>query len=83
MWGLLNSKPPEPILMIDNHKYWAAVITLFFGGAQLCCTLYQPRASSTNLVQENQFPELNRHILTFSQWILLSGVTYWTPLEML
>jgi hypothetical protein len=25
MWGLLNSKPPEPILMIDNHRYWAAV----------------------------------------------------------
>jgi len=31
-------------------------------------------ASCMNLVQKNQFPELNRHILTFSQYILLSGV---------
>ncbi len=31
-------------------------------------------ASYTNLVEKNQFPELNRHILTFSQQIVLSGV---------
>jgi hypothetical protein len=40
-------------------------ITLFYGGAQMCCAFYQPRQAATNLVQKNQFPELNRHILTF------------------
>jgi hypothetical protein len=25
MWGLPNSKPPGPIIMIDNQKYWAPV----------------------------------------------------------
>jgi hypothetical protein len=33
-------------------------------------------ASCTNLVQKNQFPELNRHILTFPQMFLLFGVIY-------
>jgi hypothetical protein len=33
-------------------------------------------ASCTNLVQKNQFLELNEHILIFSQYILPSGVTY-------
>jgi hypothetical protein len=41
-------------------------ITLFFGGAQLCCAFHQPW-QHTNLVQKKQFPELNQHILTFSQ----------------
>jgi hypothetical protein len=51
-------------------------ITLFLGGAQLCCAIYQPRqAGKTNLVQKNQFPDLNRLIFTFPQYILLSGVT--------
>jgi hypothetical protein len=40
-------------------------------------------ASCTNLVQKNQFPEVNRHILTFLQYILLSGVTYCGAVEML
>ncbi len=33
--------------------------------------------------EKNQFPELNRHILTFQHYILLSGVTYWARVEML
>jgi hypothetical protein len=70
MWGTTNSKPPGPIIIIDQSEILSRsqvqFTTFFFGGAQLCCAFYQP-ASCTNLVLKNQFPELNWHILTFSQ----------------
>jgi hypothetical protein len=43
--GTTNSKPPGPIIMIDQSEILSRsqvqFITLFFGGAQLCCTFYQ------------------------------------------
>ncbi len=62
--GTTNSKPPGPIITINQSEILSCshvqFITLFFGGAELCW------ASCTNLVQKNQFLELNQHILTFS-----------------
>jgi hypothetical protein len=66
-----NSKPPGPIIMIDQSEIPSCsqvqFITLFFGGAQLYCAILPPTASCTNLVKKNQFPELNQHISTFLQ----------------
>jgi len=45
--------------------------------------LLRATASCTILVQKNQFPELNWQIFIFSQSILLSGVRYSAPVEML
>jgi hypothetical protein len=77
--GTTNSKPPGPIITIDQSEILSRshvqFITLFFGGAQLCAR-FTATASYTNLVPKNQFLELSWHILTFSQLILLSGVTY-------
>ncbi len=77
--GTTNTKPPGPVIMIDQSEILscsqARFITLFFGGAHLCCAFYQPAtANCTNLVQKRQFPELNRHILTFSP----INVTVWS-----
>jgi len=49
-------------------------ITLFFGGAELCCAFNQPRHDARIWSRKNQFPELNRSSLTFLQEILLCGV---------
>jgi hypothetical protein len=38
MWGTTNSKPPGPIIMIDQSEILIQFITLVFGGAQLCVT---------------------------------------------
>jgi hypothetical protein len=40
-------------------------MTLFLGGAQLCCTFYQPQQAPRIWCGQNQFHKLNRHILTF------------------
>jgi hypothetical protein len=56
-------------------------ITLFTWTTVL--RLLPATGSFTYLVQKNQFHELNRQILTLSQEILLFGVTYWAPVEML
>jgi hypothetical protein len=57
--------------MIDQSEILsrsqAQIITLFLGGAQTVLCLLPATASCMNLVQKNQFPELNRHILTFLQ----------------
>jgi hypothetical protein len=46
-WGTTNSKPPGPIIAIDKSEIlsWSQVqfMTLFLGGAQLCCAFYQPQ----------------------------------------
>ncbi len=67
-WGLLIANHLE-LIMIDQSEILSRghvqFITLFFGGAQLCCAFYQLRATCTNLMPENQFSELNWHILTF------------------
>jgi hypothetical protein len=42
----MNSKPPGPIIVINQSEIFTRsqvqFITLFLGGAQLCCALYQP-----------------------------------------
>jgi hypothetical protein len=44
--GTTNSKPLGPIIMINQSEILSCsevqFITLFFGGAQLCCAFYQP-----------------------------------------
>jgi hypothetical protein len=45
-WGSTNSKPPGPIIVIDQSEILSRshvqFITLSLGGAQLCCAIYQP-----------------------------------------
>jgi len=45
-WGTTNSKPPGPIIVIDQSEILsrshAQFITLSLGGGQLCCAIYQP-----------------------------------------
>jgi hypothetical protein len=48
---------------ILSHSH-VQFITLFFGAAQLRCTSH---GKLHEFGAENQFPELNQHILTFSQ----------------
>jgi hypothetical protein len=50
-----TSKPPGPIIMIDQSETLShsqvQFITLFLGGAQLCCVFYQPRQPARILCQ--------------------------------
>jgi hypothetical protein len=47
VWGIANSKPSGPIIMIDQLEILSLsqvqFITLVSGGAQLRCAIYQPR----------------------------------------
>jgi hypothetical protein len=84
--GTTNSKPPGPMIMIDQSEILSRsqvqFITLFFFWRCTSVLHHLPAtASCTNLVQKNQFPQLNRHISAFSLYILLSGVTYWAPVD--
>jgi hypothetical protein len=44
-WGIIDSKPPEPIIMIDQSEILSRsqvqFITFSLGGAQLRCAIYQ------------------------------------------
>jgi hypothetical protein len=42
-------------------------ITLFFGGAELCCTFTSHGKLHAFGAKQNKNPELNRHSLTFLQ----------------
>jgi hypothetical protein len=79
--GTTNSKPCGPIIMIEilscSHVQF---ITHFFWRCTIVLCLLRATAGFTNLAQKNQCTELNRHILTCSHYILLSGVTCWAPL---
>ncbi len=70
-WGTTNSKPLGPIIVIDQSEILSRsqvqFITLFFGGEQLCCAIYRPRQAAQIWGRNNEFPELNWHILTFPQ----------------
>jgi hypothetical protein len=48
--GTTNSKPPGPIILINQSEILNSsqvqFITLFFGGAKLCCNFYQPRQAA-------------------------------------
>jgi hypothetical protein len=80
-----NSKPPGPIIMMgESETHWVAVrsylLHSFSAGAQRCCdfTSHGKRAQLLCLSQ-NQFPELNQHVLDY----LLCRITWRAPLEML
>ncbi len=63
-----NSKPPGPIIMIDQSEILSRsqvqIFTLFFGGAQLCCSFYEPQQAAQIWCRKTNFV---RHILKFSQ----------------
>jgi hypothetical protein len=46
-WETTNSKPPGPIIMINQleilSRRQVQFIALVFAVAELCCTFYQPR----------------------------------------
>jgi hypothetical protein len=69
--GITNSKLAGPILMIDQSEILncnqVQFITLILWRCTTVLRLLPAMACYTNLVQKNQFPELNWHILTFSQ----------------
>jgi len=67
MWELLLANHLDQSLWSTNQKYWATVrCHLLHSFLEVHCVAPLPAtASCTNLVQKNQFPELNRHILTF------------------
>jgi len=58
-WGITNSKPPGPIIMIDQLEILSLsqvqFITLVFGGAQLCCAFHQPRLAARIWCQKTNF----------------------------
>jgi len=72
-------------LRLTNHtqpQTGPIYYTLFWRCTSVLHLLPAP-ANYTNLVQKNQFPELNQHILTFLQQILQYGVTCWALVEVL
>jgi hypothetical protein len=86
MWELLIANHVDQSLWLTNQKYWAAIrsnLLHSFLEVHNCVAPFTSHRKLHKLGAENQFPELNRHILTFLQYILLSGAAYWTPLEML
>jgi hypothetical protein len=76
--GTTNSKPPGPINCdrpVRNTEPQSGPIYYSFLEVHSTTVLghLPPTASCTNLVQKNQFPELNRHILT-----VLQNCTVWS-----
>jgi hypothetical protein len=68
--GLLIANHLDRSLWLTNQKYSVAVRSNLLHSFLEVCSYVAPftsHTSCTNLVQKNQFPELNRHILTFSQ----------------
>jgi len=58
-WGITNSKPSGPIIMIDQLKILSLsqvqFITLVFGGAQLRCAFYQAGQAARIWCEKNNF----------------------------
>ncbi len=57
--GTTNSKPPGPIIMIDQSEILSRnqiqFLTRFFGGAQLCRAFYQPRQAAQIWCRKTNF----------------------------
>jgi hypothetical protein len=67
-WGLLIANHMDESLWWTNEKYWAAVkSTLLHSILDNCVAPFTSHGKLHEFVQKYQFPELNRHILTFSQ----------------
>jgi hypothetical protein len=58
-WRPTNSKPPGPIIVIDQSEILSRshvqFITLFSGGAQLCCAFHQPRQAARIWCKKTNF----------------------------
>ncbi len=59
-WGLLiANQPPGLIIMIDQSEILSRsqvqFITLFFGGAQLCCAFFQPQQAARIWCRKTNF----------------------------
>ncbi len=83
-------------LLIANHldqslwcahlKHWEEVRSYLLHSVLQVQSIAVPFISQCKLyimLCQNQFPELNRHILTFLHPIMLCRITYWALLEML
>jgi len=57
--GTTKSKPPGPVIMIDQSEILSRsqvqFITLFFGGAQLCCVFHHPRQAARLWCRKTNF----------------------------
>jgi hypothetical protein len=58
-WGTTNSKPPGPIIVINQLELLnyseVQFIKLFLGVAQLCCAFYQPQQAARIWCRKNNF----------------------------
>ncbi len=68
MWGLLIANHLDQSLWSTNQKYWPAVRSNLLHSFLEVHNSVAPLISHGQL-QKNQFSKLNRHILTFSQYI--------------
>ncbi len=87
-WGTTNRKPPGPIIMIRQSETLSSsriiFSALFCACPRRCCPFYLRAAANCKIiVSQTDFPEPNRHVLTFLHPIFTVKVTYWAPLEML
>jgi hypothetical protein len=88
--GLLIANHMVQSLWWANQEHWAVVrsylLHSFLEVHSIGCWLVRLSpaiANCTIMLSRNHFPDLNQHILTSLHPILLCGVTYWAPLEML
>jgi hypothetical protein len=70
-WGTTNSKPPGRIIMIGQSETLSSSHTTYIrlfsaAGSYHCCAFFNSHHKTVEIMlNQNQFPELNRHILTF------------------
>jgi hypothetical protein len=70
MWGLLIANHVDQSLWSTNQKYWAAFrsdLLHCFSEVHNCVAPFTSHRKLHEYGAENQFPEQNRHILTFLQ----------------
>jgi hypothetical protein len=72
--GTTNSKPPRPIKNTEPRS-GPIYYTLFLEVHNCVAPFTRHGIGCTNLVQKKQFPELNWHILTFSQQVKMESRT--------
>jgi hypothetical protein len=74
--GTSNSKPPGPIITIDQTEIFSRsqvqFITLFFGSAQQCCAFYQPwqapRFGAGKLISWAKPAHFDFYAINFTVW---------------
>ncbi len=76
-WGMTNSKPPGPIIMISQSETlissYITFITLFFCRCTALLRLLLATAMCAIMLSQNHFPEPNRHRLDFPHPIYRAG----------